>query len=62
MDHRLASLRISQNSHVNKRLWQQFQNYAPPSLWVIRVAKGMANVTYVRTIYCNSREQAPESV
>ena len=23
-------------SHVNKEFWQQFQNYAPPSLRVIR--------------------------
>ena len=23
-------------SHVNKEFWQQFQNYALPSLWVIR--------------------------
>ena len=41
-------------------------NYAPPSLRVIRVAKGQrANVTYVRTIiniYRNSRLNRPDSV
>ena len=35
----------------HKEFQLQFQNYAPPSLRVIRVAKGQrANVTYVRTI------------
>ena len=31
-------------SHVNKEFWQQFQNYAPPSLRVIRTK-------FARTIY-----------
>ena len=64
LDQRLASLRISQNSHVNKPFWQQFLNYAPPSLRVIRVTKGQrANVIYVRTIiYRDSRLNRPESV
>ena len=31
-------------SHVNKEFWQQFQNYAPPSLRVIRTK-------IARTIY-----------
>ena len=33
-------------SHVNKEFWQQFQNYAPPSLRVIRTK-------FARTIYYN---------
>ena len=32
-------------SHVNKEFWQQFQNYAPPSLRVIRT------IFFARTIY-----------
>ena len=51
-------------SHINKEFWQQFQNYAPPSLRVIRT-------TFARTIYNNnndniyirdSRLNRPESV
>ena len=30
--------------HVNKEFWQQFQNYAPPSLRIIRIK-------FARTIY-----------
>ena len=33
-------------SHVNKEFWQQFQNYAPPSLRVIRTK-------FARTIICD---------
>ena len=36
-------------SHVNKEFWQQFQNYAPPSLRVIRTK-------FARTIYIYIRE------
>ena len=32
-------------SHVNKKFWQQFQNYAPPSLRIIRTK-------FARTIIC----------
>ena len=46
----LAFARISQNSHVNKAFWQQFQIYAPLSLPVIRVAKDQRAMTYVRTM------------
>ena len=35
-------------SHVNKEFWQQFQNYAPPSLWVIRTK-------FARTIIIGER-------
>ena len=35
-------------SHVNKEFWQQFQNYAPPSLRVIRTK-------FARTIIYNWR-------
>ena len=47
-------------SHVNKEFWQQFQNYAPPSLRVIRTK-------FVRTIIYNiyirdSQLNRPESV
>ena len=47
--------------HVNKEFWQQFQNYAPPSLRVIRTK--FARIA--RTIYIyihNSQLNRPESV
>ena len=33
-------------SHVNKEFWQQFQNYAPPSLRVIRT-KFACTIMYI---------------
>ena len=39
-------------SHVNKEFWQQFQNYAPPSLRVIRTK-------FARTIYNWVSEASP---
>ena len=39
-------------SHVNKELWQQFQNYAPPSLRVIRTRFARTNIReYGSTLY-----------
>ena len=62
----LAFSLISQNAHVNKVFWQQFQIYALPSLWVIKVAKGQrAKMTYTCTmihIYRESRLNRPGSV
>ena len=46
-------------SHVNKEFWQQFQNYAPPSLRVIRT-KFARTIIYIY-IY-DSRLNRPESV
>ena len=37
-------------SHVNKELWQQFQNYAPPSLRVIRTKFARTIYIYISTI------------
>ena len=37
-------------SHVNKEFWQQFQNYAPPSLRVIRT-KFARTIIYIYIIY-----------
>ena len=36
-------------SHVNKEFWQQFQNYAPPTLRVIRTkfARTIYNILYI---------------
>ena len=41
-------------SHVNKEFWQQFQNYAPPSLRVIRTK-------FARTIIYNNNWRASEA-
>ena len=41
-------------SHVNKEFWQQFQNYAPPSLRVIRTK-------FARTIIGERSERARHS-
>ena len=41
-------------SHVNKEFWQQFQNYAPPSLRVIRT-------TFARTIIGERAKRASHS-
>ena len=41
-------------SHVNKEFWQQFQNYAPPSLRVIRTK-------FARTIIGERAKQARHS-
>ena len=38
-------------SHVNKEFWQQFQNYAPPSLRVIRIK--------ICTYHNNTRKMVP---
>ena len=35
-------------SHVNKEFWQQFQNYAPPSLRVIRTKFARTIIIYIR--------------
>ena len=35
-------------SHVNKEFWQQFQNYAPPSLRVIRTKIARTIIYYWR--------------
>ena len=50
-------------SHVNKEFWQQFQNYAPPSLRVIRT-KFTCTIIYIyNNIYIHdSRLNRPESV
>ena len=47
-------------SHVNKEFWQQFQNYAPPSLRVIRTkfARTIIYNIYIR----DSQLNRPESV
>ena len=42
-------------SHVNKEFWQQFQNYAPPSLRVIRTK-------IARTIYNWRASEASETL
>ena len=46
-------------SHVNKEFLQQFQNYAPPSLRVIRTKFARTIIIYI--IY-DSRLNRPESV
>ena len=46
-------------SHVNKEFWHQFQNYAPPSLRVIRTR----TIIYNNNIYIrDSQLNRPESV
>ena len=40
---------VAPHIHVNKEFWQQFQNYAPPSLQVIRTK-------FARTIYNSASE------
>ena len=37
-------------SHVNKEFWQQFQNYAPPSLRVIRTKFARIYYIYINTM------------
>ena len=46
-------------SHVNKEFWQQFQNYAPPSLRVIRTK---LHVLYISIYIRDSQLNRPESV
>ena len=48
--HPLAFSRISQNSHVNKTYWEQFQIYAPPSLRVIQQLLRVKGKNNIRTI------------
>ena len=45
-------------SHVSKEFWQQFQNYAPPSLRVIRTKFAHTIYIYIR----DSQLNRPESV
>ena len=47
-------------SHVNKEFWQQFQNYAPPSLRVIRTK--IARTIYIIYNIRDSQLNRPESV
>ena len=47
-------------SHVNKEFWQQFQNYAPPSLRVIRTK--FACTIYIYIYIRDSQLNRPESV
>ena len=48
-------------SHVNKELWQQFHNYAPPPLRVIRT-KFARTILYNNNIYIrDSQLNRPES-
>ena len=51
-------------SHVNKEFWQQFQNYAPPSLRVIRTkfARTIINIYYNNIYIRDSQLNRPESV
>ena len=48
-------------SHVNKEFWQQFQNYAPPSLRVIRT-KFARTIIYYNIYIRDSQLNRPESV
>ena len=49
-------------SHVNKEFWQQFQNYAPPSLRVIRTKFARTIIIYIYHYIYDSRLNRPESV
>ena len=48
--------------HVNKEFWQQFQNYAPPSLRVIRTKFARIARTIYNIYIHDSQLNRPESV